>query len=91
MNTTGLQNIIDTNVSSHPIQRQVIFGFKKTRNPENVVDNSTSPFDVFGMSVDLGQVTTATNPVVWAIGVTRDPSIQFTMLSPGDVRIQNSY
>ncbi len=42
------------------------------------------------MSADLGQITTKTSPLVWAIGVTRDPSIQFTKLS-GDVQVRSSY
>ncbi len=56
----------------------------------DVIDVSTSPWDVWGISVDLGQVTSMTSPVVWAIGVARDPSIQFTKLS-GDVQLRSSY
>lgn len=51
---------------------------------------STSPFDVYGISVDLSDVTSETSPVVWAIGVIRDPSIQFTLLS-GDVQLRSSF
>lgn len=47
-------------------------------------------FDVFGMSVDLGNVTSKTDPLVWAIGVIRDPSIQLTKLS-GEVQLLSSY
>ncbi|KLO07710.1 hypothetical protein SCHPADRAFT_836241 [Schizopora paradoxa] len=66
----GLQNNVDPNISSHPID---------------------SPFDVWGISVDLGNVTsTTTSPAVWAIAVTRDPSIQFATLS-GIVQLRNSY
>ncbi|KAJ7585371.1 hypothetical protein C8J56DRAFT_946578 [Mycena floridula] len=34
-------------------------------------------FPVFGLSVDLGTISATASPVVWAIGVVRDPVIQF--------------
>jgi len=60
LNSTGLQNTIDPNASSHPI---------------------SSPFDLFVISVDLGDITAETPPVVWVIGVVRDPSVLFARLS----------
>ncbi|KLO08558.1 hypothetical protein SCHPADRAFT_604791 [Schizopora paradoxa] len=35
-------------------------------------------FDVFAIATDLGNITETSSPIVWAIGVTRDPSIQFS-------------
>ncbi len=55
-----------------------------------IVILSVSPLDVDGFSVDLGNVTSATSPVVWAIGVIRDPSIQFSLLS-GDIQLRSSF
>ncbi|KLO10459.1 DUF1793-domain-containing protein [Schizopora paradoxa] len=63
---------------------------------QNTIDTMVSthainnPFNVWGISADLGQVINTTSPVVWAVGVMRDPAIQFTMLS-GDVQLRNSY
>lgn len=50
----------------------------------------SSPFDVWGISVDLGQVTATSSPLVYAIGVIRDPSVQFATLS-GDIQLRSSY
>ncbi|GJE94471.1 hypothetical protein PsYK624_106410 [Phanerochaete sordida] len=33
-------------------------------------------FNVFAISMDLGEVTTTTDPVVWAVGMVRDPAVQ---------------
>ncbi|KLO09278.1 DUF1793-domain-containing protein [Schizopora paradoxa] len=69
MNSTGLDNSVDLDISSHPMN---------------------NPVDVFGISVDLGKIQNLTAPVVWAIGVIRDPSIRFTSLS-GDVQLRSPY
>ena len=47
-----------------------------------------SSFNVFAISVDLGNVTAATtDPVVWAVGMLRDPAIQsVTVAGAPDVR-----
>ena len=34
-----------------------------------------SAFNVFAISMDLGTVTTTTDPVVWAVGMVRDPAV----------------
>ncbi|KLO10456.1 DUF1793-domain-containing protein [Schizopora paradoxa] len=49
-----------------------------------------NPLDAWGISADLGSVTTTTSPAVWAIGIMRDPAIQFTMLS-SEVQLRSSY
>jgi hypothetical protein len=36
---------------------------------------SDSP--VFGIAVDLGSIKATSSPVVWAIGLVRDPAIQY--------------
>ncbi|EKM54239.1 uncharacterized protein PHACADRAFT_257947, partial [Phanerochaete carnosa HHB-10118-sp] len=36
----------------------------------------SNPFPVFAISMDLGNVTTTTDAVVWAVGMLRDPAIQ---------------
>ncbi|KAI0072439.1 hypothetical protein K474DRAFT_1667817 [Panus rudis PR-1116 ss-1] len=46
------------------------------------------PFPVFGISVSLGNITSTSDPVTWAIGVIRDPSIQYTL--PDNVVQQRS-
>ncbi|KAI0793187.1 hypothetical protein C8Q75DRAFT_749208 [Abortiporus biennis] len=45
-----------------------------------------NPFPVFGLSIDLGTITQTASPVVWALGVVRNPSIQYT--TP-DNQVQN--
>ena len=37
-----------------------------------------SPFFVFAIAVDLGTITSTTDPVTWAAGYVRDPSVQYT-------------
>ncbi|KLO08004.1 DUF1793-domain-containing protein [Schizopora paradoxa] len=69
MNSTGLQDNIDQNISAHAIN---------------------TPFDVWGISADLGSVTTTSSPLVYAIGLIRDPAIQFTTLS-GNAQLRSSY
>lgn len=40
-----------------------------------------SSFPVFGISQDLGTITSTQKPVVWAVGFTRDQAVQYTDLS----------
>lgn len=37
-----------------------------------------SPFPVFAISVDLGTIAATANPLVWSIGMTRDPVVAYT-------------
>ncbi|KAH8111927.1 DUF1793-domain-containing protein [Phellopilus nigrolimitatus] len=37
-----------------------------------------NPFDTLGIAVNLGNITAATDPVVYAVGVVRDPVIRYT-------------
>ena len=36
------------------------------------------PFPVFAISADLGSITATDEPVVWALGMTRDPVVNYT-------------
>ncbi|GJE95220.1 DUF5127 and DUF4965 domain-containing protein [Phanerochaete sordida] len=47
---------------------------QSNRGPMAINANS---FEVFAVSMDLGLVTETTNPVVWAVALTRDPAIVF--------------
>ncbi len=55
-------------------------------------DHYISPqVDVFGISYDqqnIGQ--SSTSPLVWAVGLTRDPSINYTSLNKS-VQLRSSY
>lgn len=55
-----------------------------------VIDVIVSPWDLWAFTADLGKITNMTTPVVSAIGVIRDPSIQSTQLS-GDVETRSAY
>ena len=54
-----------------------------------VLDNQTDPnfrpispnFAVFALSRDLGLIQATEDPVVWAVGLTMDPVINYTALS----------
>ena len=54
-----------------------------------VLDNQTDPnfrsispnFAVFAISRDLGVIQATVDPVVWAVGLTTDPAINYTALS----------
>ncbi|KAH8111919.1 DUF1793-domain-containing protein [Phellopilus nigrolimitatus] len=37
-----------------------------------------NPYDTLGIAVDLGNITAATDPVLYAVGVVRDPVIKYT-------------
>ena len=39
----------------------------------------TSDWPVFPIAVDLGSVTSSAEPIVWVIGLVRDPSISYTI------------
>jgi hypothetical protein len=53
-----------------------------------VLDNQTDPnfrsispnFAVFAISRNLGLIQATEDPVVWAVGLTTDPAIQYTAL-----------
>ena len=51
---------------------------------------SHSVFSVFAISVDLGQISSITSPVVWAVGYVRDPVVQYTT-STGSTEIRRPY
>ena len=40
-----------------------------------------SAFPVFALAKDLGPITATTDPVVWAIGYTRDPAVQLSSIT----------
>ncbi|KZT68281.1 hypothetical protein DAEQUDRAFT_338010 [Daedalea quercina L-15889] len=59
--------------------------FVRTGRVNNKDDNSTfrqitNDWPVFPISVDLGSVASPSDPVVWAVGYVRDPSINYTLL-----------
>ncbi|KAJ3489051.1 hypothetical protein NLI96_g2424 [Meripilus lineatus] len=49
--------------------------------PPGIIDN---PFQVFAHSVDLGRITSTSSPIVWSLGVVRNPLARFRseVLSP---------
>lgn len=49
-----------------------------------------SPFDSIAIAADLGIVQSSIDPIVWAVGVIRDPLIQFTD-SQGEVQELNAF
>ena len=46
-------------------------------------NTTRSPFNVFAISMDLGTITATTDPVVWAVGMVRDPAVQAVTASGG--------
>ena len=48
------------------------------------------PFDVFATAVDLGNIQATSEPIVWAVGVVRDPVVQFTN-SAGQMEARSAY
>ena len=46
-------------------------------------------FPVYAIAVDLGQVTIQATPTVWAVGLIRDPVIQYQ--TPSGVQQRSSY
>lgn len=50
----------------------------------------SSPFDTFAIALDLGTIQNTTEPIVWAVGVVRDPAIQFTNAN-GQIEERRAY
>ena len=50
---------------------------------------NSSDLPVFAFSVDFGSVSASQEPVVWAVGYVRDPSIKYTL--SGDVTTLRPY
>ena len=48
------------------------------------------PFDTLAIAIDLGNIQSTLQPVVWAIGVMRDPVVQFVN-SKGQQEVRNAY
>ncbi|KLO15801.1 hypothetical protein SCHPADRAFT_243997 [Schizopora paradoxa] len=69
INSTGLQNTVDTNYSAHTLN---------------------NPFDAFAISVDLGSIQSTSDPIMWIVGMIRDPSINRTTAS-GASQLRSSY
>ncbi|KLO15829.1 hypothetical protein SCHPADRAFT_888243 [Schizopora paradoxa] len=77
-NSSGLQNVVDQSYGSRPLDDPQV--------------------DVFGISFDLDQPNDgdqgngngASPPLLWAVGLTRDPSIEFTSLN-GSAQLRSSY
>lgn len=56
-----------------------------------VVTNANySDWPVFGISVDLGTITSTSSPIVWGLGLIRDPCIQYETAS-GNIEQRSSY
>ena len=51
---------------------------------------SRSPFDILAIAVNLGSIQSTSEPVVWAVGVIRDPVVQF-INSYGQKEARNAY
>lgn len=50
----------------------------------------SSPFDGLAIVLDLGTIQATSAPVVWAVGVVRDPVIQYTN-STGQTEERRAY
>ena len=50
----------------------------------------TSPFDTLAIAVDLGDIQSTSEAIVWAVGVVRDPVVQFTG-STGQTEVRSAY
>lgn len=85
-NLTGLQNSIDSTYSSHALDKLVLFITKL--GTTQAFPNS--PFDAYAITMDLGDILTTSQPVVWTIGILRDPSINLTTAS-GSIQLRSSY
>lgn len=82
--TTGaLMNAINTGPSI--INKYVSENFAWTR-----IHFLCRPFEVLAISVDLGSITATSDPVVWAVGMTRDPAIGY-MTSTGTYQQRSPY
>ena len=49
-----------------------------------------SPFYVFGIAVELGNIQETSSPITWAIGYVRDPTVTFTT-SSGAIQTRRPY
>ena len=66
---------------------------------EGVLDNQTDPnfraisaqLPVFAISCDLGTILTTQSPLVWTIGYTTDPAINYTDPSGNPMTTRSSY
>ncbi len=73
--TSGtLTNIINSDFRA--IQEQVVQPCSLSLTNLGFVLHST--FNVFAISVDLGNIVSTSEPVVWGIGMTRDPAVAYT-------------
>ena len=90
LNATGLQNTVDPLYGTHALDKFVTLCFCTVY--DSLLTNISSTFDVFGISVDIGNISSSAPSisVVWAVGVTRDPSIAYTSLS-GQTVYRSSY
>ncbi|RPD75342.1 hypothetical protein L226DRAFT_534905 [Lentinus tigrinus ALCF2SS1-7] len=72
---TGLTWQIDTDTSTRNL-------FASQGSLANIESNAfgpiNSPFFVFALAVDLGTITSTSDPVTWCAGYVRDPSVQYT-------------
>lgn len=86
-NGTGLNNSINSNF--HPVEQFVLY-----RCGSYLADYvrwyGPSPFDSIAIAADLGIVQSSIDPIVWAVGVLRDPLIQFTD-SQGEIQELNAF
>ncbi len=39
---------------------------------------SRRPFEVFALALDLGNITSTSEPIVWSLGVVRNPVVAYT-------------
>ena len=44
----------------------------------NHISVVSRPFEVFSLSMDLGNITATTEPIVWSLGVVRDIAVNYT-------------
>lgn len=86
-NGTGLNNTINSNF--HPVEQFVLFccGSYLT---DYARWYGLSSFDSIAIAADLGIVQSSIDPIVWAVGVLRDPLIQFTD-SQGEIQELNAF
>ena len=55
-----------------------------------LVHTTSSPYDAFAISLDLGTIQNTSNSIVWTIGMLRDPSINLTKAT-GESQLRSSY
>lgn len=89
INSTGFQNTVDANYSLHALDKSVCSSLV----PLDEIDAYAvfiSPFDAFAISLDLGSIERTSEPIVWTIGMLRDPSINLKTAS-GSSELRSSY